>query len=222
VRRAVLAVAAALLAAAPAPAQDPLPSWNDGASKKAIVDFVGRVTREGSPDFVAAADRDRRVRQRRYAVVRAADLLPVRVCPTPSISGSHRRSIPPEQVVGTTFVTKFAVAPNGMPTLTIQPRLQLLDDGPGKPAGIYTLIGRRPILAFGNSDGDQQMLEWTNAKAGARLMGLVHHTDSTRERSYDRQSHIGKLDKALDESIAKQWVVVNMKSDWKVIYPFQR
>ena len=130
--------------------------------------------------------------------------------------------IPPEQVVGTTFVTKFALAPNGMPTLTIEPKLQLVDDGPGKPSGIYSFIGRRPILAFGNSDGDQQMLEWTNGTAGARLVGLVHHTDSTREWSYDRQSHIGKLDKALDEATAKRWVVVNMKSDWKVVYPFQR
>lgn len=81
--------------------------------------------------------------------------------------------IPPEQVVSTTFVTRFAVAPNGIPNLVIEPKLQLLGDGPGKPAGIYTFIGRRPILAFGNSDGDQQVLEWTNGRAGARLMGLV-------------------------------------------------
>jgi len=120
------------------------------------------------------------------------------------------------------FRGKFALPPNGVPALTIEPTLQLLDDGPGKPAGIYAFIGRRPVLAFGNSDGDQQMLQWTNARAGPHLMGLVHHTDSTREWRYDRQSHIGKLDNALDEATARKWVVVDMKSDWKVIYPFQR
>ena len=78
------------------------------------------------------------------------------------------------------------------------------------------------LLAFGSSDGDRQMLQWTNGRAGARLVGLVHHTDSTREWGYARQSHVDKLDKALDEATAKQWVVVNMMSDWKVIYPFQR
>jgi hypothetical protein len=88
--------------------------------------------------------------------------------------------------------------------------------------GIAKFIGRRPILAFGNSDGDQQMLQWTNARPGARFMGLVHHTDAGREWAYDRQSHIGKLDKALDEATAKRWTVVDMKRDWKIIYPFQR
>ena len=130
--------------------------------------------------------------------------------------------IPPEQVVGTTFVTTFAMQPDGTPALTIEPKVAMIDDGPGKPVGINTFIGRRPILAVGNSDGDHQMLQWTAAGTGARLMGLVHHTDSAREWSYDRQSHIGKLDKALDEATAKQWVVVDVKRDWKVIYPFQR
>ena len=96
-----------------------------------------------------------------------------------------------------------------------------VDDGPGKPAGINRFIGRRPIFAFGNSDGDQQMLEWTNARTGARFMGLVHHTDAEREWAYDRQSHIGKLDKALDEANARRWTVVDMKRDWKTIYPVQ-
>ena len=88
--------------------------------------------------------------------------------------------------------------------------------------GIQKFIGRRPILAFGNSDGDQQMLQWTAAGTGARLTGLVHHTDGKREWAYDRQSHIGKLDKAFDEAISRKWMVVDMKDAWNVIYPFQR
>jgi 2C-methyl-D-erythritol 2,4-cyclodiphosphate synthase len=97
-----------------------------------------------------------------------------------------------------------------------------VDDGPGKAVGINRAIGRRPILAFGNSDGDQQMLEWTAAGKGARFMGLVHHTDAEREWAYDRQSHVGRLDRALDEAKAKGWTVVDMKRDWRVVFPFQR
>lgn len=130
--------------------------------------------------------------------------------------------IPPEQVVGTSFVTEFQMGADGTPVLVREPKIDFIDDGPGKPVSIQKFIGRRPILAFGNSDGDQQMLEWTAAGGGGRFMGLVHHTDAQREWAYDRQSHIGKLDKALDEATAKKWVVVDMKQDWKVIYPFQR
>ena len=101
------------------------------------------------------------------------------------------------------------------------PKLSLLDDKAGKPVGIQRFIGRRPILAFGNSDGDQQMLEWTTAGDGARFMALVHHTDAEREWAYDRQSSIGRLDKALDAANAKGWTVVDMKRDWKKIYPFE-
>jgi len=97
-------------------------------------------------------------------------------------------------------------------------KIEFVDDGPGKPVGINRFIGRRPIFAFGNSDGDQQMLEWTAAGTGARFMGLVHHTDAEREYAYDRQSPIGKLDKALDEADAKGWTVVDMKRDWKRIF----
>ena len=97
-----------------------------------------------------------------------------------------------------------------------------VDDKAGKPVGIHRFIGRRPVLAFGNSDGDHQMLQWTAAGDGSRLMGLVRHTDGDREWAYDRQSHIGRLDKALDEATAKGWTVVDMKRDWKVIYPFQK
>jgi hypothetical protein len=100
-------------------------------------------------------------------------------------------------------------------------KVQFIDDGPGKPAGINLFIGRRPIFAFGNSDGDQQMLQWTAAGAGPRFMGLVHHTDAEREYAYDRTSKIGKLDKALDEATAKGWTVVDMKKDWKKVFAFQ-
>lgn len=127
--------------------------------------------------------------------------------------------IPPEQVVGTSFVTKFQLASNGAPVLMRESKIEFIDDGPGKPVGIQRFIGRRPILAFGNSDGDQQMLEWTAAGAGPKLMGLVHHTDAQREWAYDRESHIGRLDKALDEARAKKWIVVDMKRDWKVVFP---
>jgi hypothetical protein len=101
------------------------------------------------------------------------------------------------------------------------PEIDFIDDKAGKPVGIHKFIGRRPIAAFGNSDGDLQMLQWTAAGDGERLMLLVHHTDAGREWAYDRQSHIGRLDKAMDEAQAKGWVVVDMKKDWKVIYPFQ-
>jgi 2C-methyl-D-erythritol 2,4-cyclodiphosphate synthase len=94
-----------------------------------------------------------------------------------------------------------------------------VDDGPGKPVVINRFIGRRPVLAFGNSDGDQQMLEWTAAGSGARFMGLVHHTDAEREWAYDRKSPVGKLDKALDEANARGWTVVDMKRDWRTIFP---
>jgi len=326
-KRFAAALVALTLAASPAKAQDPLPSWNDGPNKQAIADFVGRVTREGSPGFVAPADRiavfdndgtlwsEQPIYfQFAFALDRVKALAPqhpewkttqpfkavldgdlealaasgekglgelVMATHTGMTTDAFAKSvsdwvatsrhprfkrpytdlvyqpmlellthlrangfktyivsggtvdfmrvfaqrvygIPPEQVVGTTFVTTFAMQPDGTPALTIEPKVAMIDDGPGKPVGINTFIGRRPILAFGNSDGDHQMLQWTAAGTGARLMGLVHHTDSAREWSYDRQSHIGKLDKALDEATAKQWVVVDVKRDWKVIYPFQR
>jgi phosphoglycolate phosphatase-like HAD superfamily hydrolase len=127
--------------------------------------------------------------------------------------------IPPEQVVGSSGVTKFAMGADGKPVLMKEAKVEFVDDGPGKPVGINRFIGRRPILAFGNSDGDQQMLEWTAAGDGLRFMGIVHHTDADREWAYDRTSHVGKLDKALDEATAKGWTLVSMKDDWKTIYP---
>lgn len=129
--------------------------------------------------------------------------------------------IPPEQVVGSSGKTKFAMQ-DGKPVLMRLPELNFIDDGPGKPVGINLHIGRRPIFAFGNSDGDLQMLQWTAAGGGARFMALVHHTDGVREWAYDRHSSVGKLDKALDEAQAKGWTVVDMKQDWKVIFPFEK
>jgi phosphoserine phosphatase len=126
--------------------------------------------------------------------------------------------IPPEQVIGSTILTQFEMK-DGKAVLIREPKVDFIDDKAGKPVAINKFIGRRPILAFGNSDGDHQMLQWTAAGAGARFMGLVHHTDAEREYAYDRQSHIGKLDKALDEAHAKGWTVVNMKQDWRQVFP---
>jgi len=129
--------------------------------------------------------------------------------------------IPPEQVVGSSGKMKFELR-DGKPVLVKLPEIQFVDDKAGKPVGIQTHIGRRPILAFGNSDGDLQMLQWTAGGSGARFMALVHHTDAQREWAYDRQSSIGRLDKALDEAKGKGWTVVDMKRDWKVIFPFEK
>jgi hypothetical protein len=129
--------------------------------------------------------------------------------------------IPPEQVVGSSIKTKFELR-DGKPVLVRLPEINFIDDKTGKPVGINEHIGRRPILAFGNSDGDLQMLQWTAAGSGISFMGLVHHTDADREWSYDRTSHIGTLDKALDEANGKGWTVVDMKNDWKRIFPFEK
>ena len=127
--------------------------------------------------------------------------------------------IPPEQVVGSSIKVKFEMTDTG-PVLRRLPELDFIDDKDGKPVGIHKFIGRRPIAAFGNSDGDLQMLQWTAAGDGKRLMVYIHHTDEEREWAYDRESHIGRLDKGLDEANEKGWTVVDMKNDWKVIYPF--
>ena len=129
--------------------------------------------------------------------------------------------IPPEQVVGSSIVTKYEFR-NGKPVLMRLPKIDFIDDGPGKPVGINRFIGRRPVFAFGNSNGDQQMLEWTAAGGGSRFLGIVHHTDAVREWAYDRTSHIGKLDKAWDEAKSKGWIVVDMKADWKKVFPFEK
>jgi phosphoserine phosphatase len=126
--------------------------------------------------------------------------------------------IPPEQVIGSSIVTEFEMRDDG-PALVRRPEISFIDDKAGKPVGIQTHIGRRPIAAFGNSDGDLQMLQWTTAGPGARLGVIIHHTDAEREFAYDRDSHVGRLDAALDEAAQRGWTVVDMKRDWARIYP---
>jgi hypothetical protein len=126
--------------------------------------------------------------------------------------------VPPEQVIGSSIKTKFDMR-NGSPVLVRLPEIDFIDDKDGKPVAIQKFIGRRPIAAFGNSDGDLQMLQWTTAGSGRRLGVIVHHDDSEREYAYDRQSKIGQLNTALDDASAQKWVVVSMKSDWSRIFP---
>jgi phosphoglycolate phosphatase-like HAD superfamily hydrolase len=316
----------ASVAAAQTPV-DPLPSWNDGAVKTSIVDFVNRTTAQGTPDFVAPAERiatfdndgtlwcEQPVYfQVAFAFDRIKALAPdhpqwktaqpfkgvIENNPKSAMatgekgvlqiieathtgmttadfskevmnwiaSARHPRfqrpytelvyqpmlellsylrangfktfivsgggiefmrpwvekayGIPPEQVVGSSGVVKYQLGPDGKPELLKLPKIEFIDDGPGKPVGINRFIGRRPIFTFGNSDGDLQMLQWTAAGSGSRFMGIVHHTDAEREYAYDRKSNIGKLDKALDEATAKNWTVVDMKRDWKRIFPADR
>lgn len=303
---------------------DPLPSWNDGAARKAITDFVARVTTQGGADFVPPAERiatfdndgtlwteqpvyfqlafaidrvkamapqhpDWKARQpfnallernpKALAATGEKGLLQIVAAThagmtTDAFANSvrdwlatsrHPRfnrpydslvyqpmlellaflrangfktfvvsgggvefmrpwmervyGIPPEQVVGSSGIVKFQIGVDGKPTLMKQAKLEFVDDGPGKPVGINRFIGRRPILAFGNSDGDLEMLQWTAAGSGLRLAGIVHHTDAEREYAYDRQSKIGRLDKALDAAAAGGWIVVDMKRDWKEVFP---
>lgn len=318
---------AGVLLAAPSRAQtDPLPSWNEGPVKRALLDFVQRITTAGAPDFVPAPERiacfdndgtlwteqpnyfqvifavDRvkalaprhpewktlepfkwAIEDNRDALAAMGEkgvleimtathagltteeftkavldwlatarhprfkrpytdlvyqpmlelmaLLRANQFKTFIVSGSGMEfmrpwtervyGIPPEQVVGSSGVTRYLLQAPDRPVLMKEPKVEFIDNGPGKPEGINRFIGRRPILAFGNSDGDQQMLEWTAAGAGARFMGLVHHTDAVREYAYDRTSPIGRLDKAWDEAVRRKWAVVDMKNDWKVIYPFE-
>ncbi|WP_414638737.1 HAD family hydrolase [Achromobacter sp.] len=129
--------------------------------------------------------------------------------------------VPPEQVIGSGFTTTFEMR-GDKPVLWRQGKLEFNDDGPGKPVAIQRYIGRRPLLAFGNSDGDLQMLQWTAAGAGKRFAGIVHHTDAQREWAYDRDSSIGRLDRALDEAQRSGWTVVDMKTEWKRIYAFEK
>jgi len=312
------------LLSAVAHAQDPLPSWNDGKAKQAIVAFVAKVTREGAPDFVPPAARiatfdndgtlwaeqpmyvqllfalDRvkalapqhpewqdkepftsllkgdvkgalaggehamldivmathagmsteefekivqdwlatarhPVTKRPYTEMVYQPMLEVLAYlrangfKTFIVSGGGIEfmrpwtekvyGIPPEQVIGSSIKTKFELR-DGKPVLVRLPELNFIDDKAGKPVGINEHIGRRPIAAFGNSDGDLEMLQWTTAGKGARLALIVHHTDAEREWAYDRTSSIGRLDKALDEAQARGWTVVSMKDDWKRLFPF--
>jgi phosphoglycolate phosphatase-like HAD superfamily hydrolase len=300
-----------------------LPSWNDGPSKKAIVGFVDRVTREGGPDFVpvpariAVFDNDGtlwseqpiyfqvafafdRVKalapqhpdwkdRQPFKGVLEGDMKAVAASGEKGLleliavthvgntteefetivtnwiaSARHPKSgrpytemvfqpmlellaylrangfktfivsgggvefmrpwtervygIPPEQVVGSRAKVKYELR-NGVPVLVRLAEIDLVDDKAGKPVGIHQVIGRRPIVAFGNSDGDFEMLEWTTSGAGPRLGAIVHHTDAEREWAYDRTSPVGQLARGLDEAAKRGWVLVDMKQDWNAIYP---
>jgi len=327
-RRVLLSTLAMLpmLSASLRPAQaqsDPLPSWNDGATKNAITTFVSRVTTQGGPDFVpvdqriATFDNDGtlwieqpmyvqlafvldRVKalaplnpgwktKQPFKAVLAGDMkalaasgekglmqllavthsgmtseefakivsdwLAVARHPrfqrpytelvyqpmlellaylrangfkTFIVSGGGIEfmrpwtekiyGIPPEQVVGSSIKTRFEMR-DGRPTLFRLPEINFIDDKVGKPVGINQHIGRRPIAAFGNSDGDLEMLQYTTLSGGPRFGLIVHHTDAEREYAYDRKSQFGKLDKALDAAADNKWTVVDMKNDWKRVFP---
>lgn len=303
---------------------DPLPSWNDGKAKQAILDLVGKVTQEGGPDFVPperriatfdndgtlwaeqpvyfqlqfALDEIKRLATEKPELKGKEPYRSVLVRDLKSLTADHGKGllqammtthtgmttdafaslvgnwldtarhptkqrrydemvyqpqlellrylrsqgfktfivsgggvefmrvfaektygIPPEQVVGSSGVVTYRLDASGRPELFKQAKTEFVDDGPGKPVGINRFIGRRPILAFGNSDGDLQMLQYTAAGSGPRLALIIHHTDAEREWAYDRGSPIGKLDKALDEGRAKGWTIVDMKADWKTVFP---
>jgi hypothetical protein len=304
--------------------QDPLPSWNDGKAKQSITEFVGKVTKEGSSDFVSPAERIATFDndgtlwceqpiyfQVMFALDRVKVLAPkhpewktkepfasllkgdvkgalaggekaiveiiavthsgmtteefekivsdwiataqhpkfkrtLTECvyqPMIELLGYLRANgfktfivsgggiefmrpwtekvygIPPEQVVGSSIKTKYEMR-DGKPVLMRLPEMNFIDDKTGKPVGINSHIGRRPIAAFGNSDGDQQMLEWTQAGDGARLMMLVHHDDAVREFAYGADSKIGMFSDALmAEAKKNSWTVISMKDDWKAIFP---
>ena len=308
-------------------AQDPLPSWNDGPAKKSITDFVAKVTKEGSPDFVppeeriATFDNDGTLWceqpiyfQLMFAFDRVKALAPqhpewktkepfaslLKGDLKAALAGGERAmleiivvthagmttaefekivsdwiatakhpkfkrpytecvyqpmiellaylrangfktfivsgggiefmrpwtekvyDVPPEQVVGSSIKTKYEMR-DGKPVLMRLPEMNFIDDKTGKPVGINSHIGRRPIAAFGNSDGDQQMLEWTQAGDGARLMMLVHHDDAVREFAYGAESKIGTFSDALMAEAKKDgWTVISMKDDWKKIFAFEK
>ncbi len=318
-----ITLAAALVLASLAAAADPLHSWNEGQAKRAIVDFVQRVTTAGSADFVpvperiAVFDNDGTLwaekpmyAQLAFALDRVkalaathpdwkhkqpfkaaldGDLKTIaaggehallelilathagmttdafaRVVQDWLATAKHPRfnrpytelvyqpmlelltflrkfgfktyivsgggiefmrpwtekiyGIPPEQVVGSSIKTRFELSDGG-PVLVRLPEINFIDDKAGKPVGIHMHVGRRPIAAFGNSDGDLQMIQWTTAGSGARFGLIVHHTDAEREYAYDRQSSVGRLDKALEMAQKQGWTIVDMKRDWNRIFP---
>jgi hypothetical protein len=321
----ILFLAVVLISSSVAQAQgsDPLPSWNAGSSKKAIVDFVSRVTDSANPSFVPASERiatfdndgtlwpeQPMYFQLLFALDRIKVLAPkhpewatkepfaslLRGDVKAALAGGERAileivmathagstteeferivkdwittakhpttkrlytemvyqpmlelleylrangfktfivsgggiefmrpwveavyGIPPEQVIGSSIKVTYELR-DGQPVLVRQSTISFIDDKEGKPVGIHTHIGRRPIAAFGNSDGDLQMLEWTTSAARPGFALLVHHTDAEREWRYDRESHVGRLDKALDLASKRGWTVVDMKQEWKDIYP---
>ena len=129
--------------------------------------------------------------------------------------------VPPEQVIGSSVKTRFEMQ-NGTPVLVRLPEISFLNDKGEKPVAINQYIGQRPVASFGNSDGDLQMLQWSDTGGNLSLQVYIHHTDDKREWAYDRESSIGRLDKGLDEADAKNWTVVDMKNDWAIIYPFEK
>jgi phosphoserine phosphatase len=129
--------------------------------------------------------------------------------------------IPPDQVVGSSIKTEFDYN-NGNPVIKRLPEMDFIDDKEGKPIGIHKFIGKKPVFASGNSDGDLQMMQWTASNEHKSFLLYLHHTDGDREWAYDRESHIGRLDKGLDEAKEKGWTVIDMKEDWKIIYPFEK
>jgi hypothetical protein len=157
-------------------ARDPLPSWNDGPAKQAIVDFVRATTDKGSPKYVPPAER--------IATFHSDGTL---WCEQPLYFQEKVYSIPPEQAVGSSIKTQFEMR-NGTPALVRLPEISFIDDKAGKPVGINEHIGHRPAAAFGNSDGDREMLEWTRAGGGARLMMLVHHDDASSPMARTRRA----------------------------------
>lgn len=320
----VLALTASVIVSFSAAAQsDPLPSWNDGANKQAIIGFVEIVTKPDGPDFVAPGDRiatfdndgtlwveHPMYTQLAFALDRVKALAPqhpewkttqpfqavlegdmetlgksgmkelmeiigathagmstadfekitrdwITTAKHPKfdklytglvyqpmlelmdylrangfktfiVSGGGIEfmrpwteeiyGIPPEQVVGSSIVTEYKII-DGVPSLMRSPKIAFIDDKEGKPVGILTHIGKRPIAAFGNSDGDYQMLQWTTAGFGKRLGMIVHHDDAEREYAYDRKTHFGALDKGLDDASKEGWHIISMKNDWKQIFP---
>ena len=128
--------------------------------------------------------------------------------------------IPPDQVVGSSIKTEYDYN-NGNPVIKRLPEMDFIDDGSGKPIGIHKFIGKKPVFASGNSDGDLQMMQWTASNNYKSFMLYLHHTDADREWAYDRQSHFGRLDKGLDEAEGNGWTVIDMKKDWKLIYPYE-
>ncbi|WP_226704161.1 HAD family hydrolase [Microbulbifer elongatus] len=325
-QRLLLILICGLVVATTAAAADPLPSWNDGPTKEAIVGFVENVTKSGSPDFVpenqriATFDNDGNLwseqpvyfqliyaldqvkkmapehpewkTQEPFASILRGDTAKVMASgkeglmkilaathtnmtaeefqanvadwlktarhpktnrpynemiyqPMLELLGYLRANgfktfivsgggvdfmrvfaeqtygIPPDQVVGSSLKAKYEVK-NGKPVIIKLPEINLVDDKEGKPVGIHQYIGQRPIFASGNSDGDYQMLEWTTAGEGPRFGLILHHTDGKREWAYDRDSHIGQLNKGLDDASKKGWVVIDMQKDWKVVYPFDK
>lgn len=316
----------ALAFASPLYAADPLKSWNDGSAKQSIIDFVGRVTAQGGPDFVAEPERiavfdndgnlwaeQPMYFQLLFALDRVKVLAPehpewkdkepfaslLKGDVKAALSGGEHAvfdiitathsgmttaefdqivrdwiatakhpttgklysemvyqpmlelltylrangfktfivsgggidfmrpwteevyGIPPERVIGSSAKVSFEVK-EGTPLLIKLPEVNFIDDKAGKPVGIHQHIGRKPIAAFGNSDGDLQMLQWTCSGDGAHFCLYVHHTDADREWAYDRQSTIGRLDKGLDAAATSGWTVVDMKADWRKVFAFEK